>query len=224
MDQTNLPNIPSNLSEDEKKSILKKGTVINIKHPRVFEGMLNVIQKSESDAIYIKLTEAFLKDSILTGDRVRCQILTGEYEYTIYGEIDSIDISSPGYVRITVIRAFKYQNIRKDKRYIVNFRANIYLQDRDKPVYGLIKNISSSGLAVICNEHLKKLDIVRIKFSSNLNRDELIELTIKVIRDSSNQGYFEYGMLITDINDSNREALRSLLDALEKDEKSVLGI
>ncbi|MFZ5986650.1 MAG: PilZ domain-containing protein [Bacillota bacterium] len=224
MDQVSLPNIPNNLTDDEKRLILKKGTVLNIKHPRVFEGMLNVIQKADNNTIYLKLTEPFLKDSILIGDRVRCQILSTEFEYTIYGEISNIDITSPGYVKINILRAFKYQNIRKDKRYLVNFRANIYAENIDKPIYGVVKNISSSGMAVVSNEYLEKLSELRLKFSININKNEFIELTAKVIRDTSSTGYFEYGLLITHMDDSNKNSLKKLLDSLENDEKAFLDI
>ncbi len=212
------------LTVEEKKSLFVKGTLMNIKHPRVFEGMLNAIQKYENDEIIVKHTEPFLKGSVLVGDKVKCQILASNYEYTIYSEVSNIDISKTGFVKIKIIRAYRYENLRRDKRYLVNFRTNIFLDTNTKPIYGIVKNISLSGMAIVSNFHFKALSCVSMKFSTHPHKDDFIELSARVIRESSSEGYFEYGLLILKIDDKNKQALSNLINQLENNEISLIDL
>jgi len=222
MVDSNSSSVLKNVTEEEKYSIFTKGTLLNIKHSRIFEGMLNVIQDYKDDIIYVKLTEPFIKGNILIGDKVKCQILSNEYEYTVFAEVYHIDISSPGIVKIQTNRVYKYQNIRRDKRYLVNFRANILKDIISDPVYAIVKNISLSGMAVVCNHKFQTLIDVKIKFSTSLHTSEYIETTANIIRESSHEGYNEYGLMFLDMGEKNKEALKNLINNLENKKITLL--
>ncbi len=224
MSNHNSSNILKELPEEEKHLIFAKGTLMNIKHARVFEGMLNAIVDYKDNFIYVKLTEPFIKGSVLIGDKVKCQILSRDYEYIVYGEVYHIDISSPGIVKIMNTKTYRYHNIRRDQRYLVNFPTNIFEIKDSRAIYGLTKNISLSGMAIVCNHKFQTLIDVQIKFSTNINTDKYIELTANIIRESPNEGYNEYGLMIRDMDEKNKQEFLNLIDNLEKKKISLLDL
>ncbi|NLL04221.1 MAG: PilZ domain-containing protein [Clostridiaceae bacterium] len=212
------------LPEEEKHLIFAKGTLINIKHPRVFEGMLNTIVDYKDDFLYVKLTEPFIKGSVLIGDKVRCQILSRDYEYIAYGEVYHIDISSPGIVKILNTKTYRYHNIRRDKRYLVNFPTNVFERPGSSAVYSIIKNISLSGMAIVCNHKFQTLIDVDLKFSTNVVGSKYIELKANIIRESPSEGYNEYGLMIRDMDETNKQEFLSLIDRLENRKVRLIGM
>jgi hypothetical protein len=212
------------LPEEEKHLIFAKGTLINIKHPRVFEGMLNTIVDYKDYFLYVKLTEPFIKGSVLIGDKVRCQILSRDYEYIAYGEVYHIDISSPGIVKILNTKTYRYHNIRRDKRYLVNFPTNVFERPGSSAVYSIIKNISLSGMAIVCNHKFQTLIDVDLKFSTNVVGSKYIELKANIIRESPSEGYNEYGLMIRDMDETNKQEFLSLIDRLENRKVRLIGM
>lgn len=219
--ECNLPDSNFSITEDEKKILFEPGTVINIRHTRVFDVIVNTVQKYDENNIYVYITRPFLESNILTGDSVSCQIFKGDYEYAIFGVISNIDISIPSLVKVNIEKIYKHVNLRKEKRFTANYRANIINHYTQETLYAIIKNLSATGVALICNGYLPKNTIVTVKFASNLRENEKVEFDAKVVRTLSSSGFAEYGMITVNISEKNKLIIKELVSKLEQDEKTI---
>ena len=112
-------------------------------------------------------------------------------------------------------KTYRYHNIRRDKRYLVNFPTNVFERPGSSAVYSIIKNISLSGMAIVCNHKFQTLIDVDLKFSTNVVGSKYIELKANIIRESPSEGYNEYGLMIRDMDETNKQEFLSLIDRLE---------
>ncbi|MCX7749218.1 MAG: PilZ domain-containing protein [Clostridia bacterium] len=222
MRELNLPNNPFLVSEDEKKNVLAEDTPVYIIHKRVFVGMLNIVKKADAKFIYIKATEPFLNGSVILGDSVTCQIFNGEHEYRFYGQVSMIEDDCNGLVHIELNQAHKYLNLRRDKRYIVNFNTEILDYLSNKRLEGVIKNISLGGIALACSEPIDKQSNLGIKIPIDHEGKKYLEFKARILRVLPCINYREYGMVIHEIDDNNKEKLQNLIKTLEDNEKAVV--
>ena len=79
-------------------------------------------------------------------------------------------------------------------------------------------------MAIVSNYHFEPLSCVDIKFAIDRKKDEYIELSAKIIRESSSEGYFEYGLLIVKSDEKNNQALSDLIEHLEKNEIRLIDL
>ena len=204
--------------KEENISAFRRGTVISIKHPMVFEPILSVVQKVEGSNIFFRLPEDFLKNNILKGDDITCHALLRDYELVIEGMIRDNDLNYPRLVQVCANKIQKFRNNRKTKRYFVCFQANVHLPGVDKKVYAIIKNISSGGLAAVFKEYVAEDITVKISVSASISRNEFLEFKAKTTRVIPRGSYNEYGMEIIEIDEYNQNMLDKLLFKLQEDE------
>jgi len=214
----NIESIP----KDEKERIFRRGTVISIKHPSIFEPVLNVIQKVDSNNIYFKLSKSFLKNNVLKGDTMSCQIFNDKYEYVLEGTIIDIDIHNPKYVQFGINEIKRYMNNRSVKRYLVSIQASISLEQTNKSIYSIIKNISIDGVNAVFREVINKNALVNITISAFINKEETLQFKARVVRSINRSCYTEYGFRIIEIDESNKNLLNRLIYCLEKNESSFV--
>ncbi len=215
-----------NIADEEKEFIFEAGTIVAVRHSRILDNMLNIIQKYDEKNIYLRITNELLERTILIGDNISCQIFKGKYEYLIYGRITNININSPNLIQINIDRMCKHSNLRKERRYLTNFRSNFNILDSSNKiltsnVFGIIKNISFTGAGLICYSNINKESILDIKFSSNIIENDIVNFKGKVLRSRLDEGYLEYGLIIIGIDNKNKNLLNSLLLKLENNEKCL---
>jgi hypothetical protein len=206
------------ITKEEKKGVFRKGMVICIKHPRIFEPILNVIQKVEDDVIFFKIPEIFLKSNVLKGDDISCQVLKEDAEYVAEGIVSNINIRYPSHAEFSIGKIHRYKNYRKARRFLVDFPGEIHIQGADKRIYSIIKNLGPEGLGMIFKENINENTLVDVAVTATVGKNELLELKAKIIRVLPRSFYNEYGMKIVDMDDANRSLLNKLLFYLEQNE------
>ncbi|MCX7748553.1 MAG: PilZ domain-containing protein [Clostridia bacterium] len=211
------------LSDEEKLNVFKRGMVISLNHPAIFEPVLNVIQKVEGDNLYFRLPEIFLKNNVLKGDEISYQILLGEYEYVVEGIISEIDIHYPRLVQATVDKVYKFANYRQTRRYLASFQANIQTAGSDKKIYAIVKNVSLTGVGLVLKEQLDTETIVNITVSTYISKNEVLEFKANILRLVPKSFYNEYGMEITQIDEKNKDLLDRLIFQLQENESTFVA-
>lgn len=207
-----------NLEKYEQNDILKRGSVISIKHNSVFEPILSVIQKVEGRNIYFRIPEMFLRSNVFKGDQIICSLMQKQYEYIINGHISEIDLNYPWLVEVTANQIKKLKNNRNTKRYLVNFQSKVFSKSIGEPIYAIIKNIGKYGISAAFKEKIYPECLVDVYISISISKDENLEFKAKVLRIADKGVYNEYGLQIIEIDDHNKDLLDKLIYRLECDE------
>ncbi|MCX7921297.1 MAG: PilZ domain-containing protein [Clostridia bacterium] len=206
------------IHKEEREDVFKRGAVLSIKHPLIFEPILTVIQSVEDMSIFFKVPDEFLKSNVLKGDMVSCHIFQGDYEFVATGIISEIDIGYPHMVRISLDKVEKYKNNRKAKRYPVNFQANITTPGGSKKVYAIIKNINNIGVSAVFKEQIDLNSHVKVDVSAQIGKREMLEFKARVVRTIPMGSYNEYGLEIVDIDELNRDLMEKVIFHLQENE------
>lgn len=210
-------------AENQELKIFTRGMILSIKHPLMNEASLSVIQKVESNNIYFRIPDGFLKNNVLKGDRVTIQIIHGDYEYVLEAMISEFEIQYPSIVAVMVDKVHKYKNNRLAKRYLVNFPTNIFLTGQEKTIYAVIKNISESGIGAVFKEQISKEDLVNVRVSALIKKREVLTFKAQVVRVSPKPNFNECGMKIVGIDDYNKDLLDKVIYKLQEDERLFIS-
>jgi len=208
----------SSLTKNEQDDIFKRGTVISIKHKSIFEPVLSVIQKIDGHNLYFRIPEMFLKSNVFKGDQIFCNIMQGQFEYIINGQISEIDINYPWLVEVAASEIQKVKNSRKTKRYLVNFQSRIFSNTQGKSMYAIIKNIGMYGVGAVFKDNIDPECLVNVSVSASVNKGENLEFKARVVRVVERGAFNEYGLEIVEIDDHNKDMLDKLIYRLECDE------
>ncbi|OPZ83225.1 MAG: hypothetical protein BWY74_04494 [Firmicutes bacterium ADurb.Bin419] len=79
-------------------------------------------------------------------------------------------------------------------------------------------------MAVVSNFHFETFTDINMKFSTSLHKDDFIELNARIIRESTSEGYYEYGLLILRMDNKNSEKISTLIDQLDKHQISLIEL
>jgi hypothetical protein len=202
-------------------SVIKKGTVISIKHPNLNYSIINVIQKVDDKTIYFRVPDDFVKNNVLEGDEIYIKILAIGIEYILTGKIFEIELTYPSYIHFCVDKVEKFKNNRRYDRYFVNINATIGTVE-NKNIHAVIKNISINGISLVFKELVETNDILDVSFyfTKNIEGEQKVKFKAKIVRKISVRDKFnEYGLEIVNIDSISKERMDSLIEMLEEDEK-----
>lgn len=211
------------LSEKDKDEIIKRGAVVSIKHPKIFEPVLTVIQKIDGQKLFFRIPEDFLKCNVLKGDAVSCHVMRGDYEYIIDGMIAEFDITYPRFVQLLIRSIRRLKNNRRTKRYLVNFQSCFSPYGVNKKIYAIIKNISLSGVCAVFREEVETESLINVSVSASIDKTMALEFKARINRLVKRDFYNEYGLEIIEIDDINKDRLDKLIYRLECDEAEFVS-
>mgnify|MGYP000854670977 CR=1 FL=1 len=211
------------LTTKDKDEIFKRGAVVSVKHPKIFEPVLTVIQKIEGEELIFRIPDDFLRSNVFKGDTVSCHVMQGEYEYIVDGKITRFDITYPRLVHLLIEKTRRVKNNRKNKRYLVNFQSFFTPYGVDKKIYAIIKNVSLSGICAVFREEVEVESLVNVFVSASIEKSMALEFKAKVNRVIEREFYNEYGLEIVDIDDINKDMLDRLIYRLECDESEFVS-
>lgn len=187
----------------EDQDIWSKSIVINV-HGRFIE---------------VKQVEQFLNPAIMAGDILQCMVIVENSIHLMKAMVYNIKFIS-GSIVLKVNDYKTINNERRHKRYNVLLSATFSESGKLKEHYGVVLNISISGLCIITNCELKQDDVIEVCI--NNPNSNLIHARCTVIW-SLNQGKKKlYGLSITQIDDKNNFFLADLIDKLEMSERNQI--
>ncbi len=166
---------------------------------------------SEDEEFEIAFDDRYLNSLVMVGDKMKVTKTFEGFEYIIDAVITQIRIEPTKTMLLRVEEINKVQNLRKDERFSVNYATTIQSFSELDGVFGVVINISVSGLAFVCKQDFAIGEVVRLSImlpSSSF----MIDAEIMRISDS-NVGN-EYGVRF----------LRSDEDAIKDVEKLIEDI
>lgn len=201
----------------EKKldKIVKIGTGLEIKHIKMFEYLnANVLEKSEN-TLRLTTKESIKETFFFPGDHVAINYSDTDDLFAISGKITNINSLNPLDLTVTTTRIEKLKDSRKYERYYVSLMANINSPDFSDKVFVVVKNMSSGGIKINCSEYLSMTESVGVEVV--LDRINKLSFRGAIVRKGRGKGYFEYGIEIREISESNYKCLKHYLNWLSSE-------
>jgi hypothetical protein len=201
---------------DEVARVLSRGRVISIKSPNFPVPILSIIQRLHAGCLYFRVSDELLKNNVLLGDPLTCQIIEEGYEYVLNGIVGEVQPLYPREMQFIIKDINIYKNMRKNRRYNVNFPAEVFLNRESRRAYTIVHNISIADLNMICKEKADLND--RVDVDLMVNKDTVLKFKATIARVAPSDRFNEYGMRITEIDDVNRDRLEKVIYELQMDE------
>ncbi|HQA56322.1 MAG TPA: PilZ domain-containing protein [Acetivibrio sp.] len=185
--------------------LIKLGSPIDVKHFKMYE-YINciVIEKSEND-IKLEMKDNTQETLFFPGDHVVLNYSNNDELYVIDGTIIYVFSINPPVIKVRMNKCEKLKNLRKHERYYVSLMANIRVSGCNKPFFAVVKNMSSGGIKINCNELLSTDDVLEVEVI--LDRTNKLVFSGAVVRKNKLGNYYEYGIEIKGISESNIKCL-----------------
>jgi|GEM_PF-949677 len=169
--------------------------------------------------IEVKQIEQFLSSAIITGDILQCMVVDKSNIYLMDATVYNIKLIT-GSIVLEVNDFKTVVNERKHKRYNVLLSATFHKAGKLKECYGVVLNISLSGLCIITNCELNQDDIIEVLINNPNVNPILAQYTVKWSVDKGQKKM--HGLSITNIDDKNRFLLSDLINKLEMSEQNEI--
>ncbi len=207
--------ISSLFSGKNLNKMVKVGTSLEIKHFKMFE-YINAYVADKSDNTLRLVTKEELQETFFfPRDPVVINYSNNKELYVISGEINNVHAISPLEMTITTNYIEKLKDLRKYERYYVSLMANITLPGFVNRVFAVVKNMSTGGIKVNCSEYLSTEENLMVEVV--LDRTNKLTFTGGIVRRNKGNGYYEYGIEINGISESNLKCLHHYLNWLNFD-------
>ena len=172
----------------------------------------------EIDLIY---DDRYNGNLVLVGDAVKLNYIEDTIQYMVEGWINGIRMEPAKIMTIKVVSIKKMANLRKAERYSVNYGATVSSFDSPDGVFGVVTNISISGLGFIARQTFLVGDIVRI--SIHLPASSFV-VDAEVVRSSETVKGTEYGVSFVRHDDEALEELTNLIENIKEREDRLSKI
>lgn len=193
--------------------LLQPGSIIYTRCLYNDEWVPNTIKEVGYSLVKINLNDYYFGKGVMVGDFISLRLSLSDNEYILEGEISDIDIYDTYTISIFINNINIYKNRRKHFRYFAKLGSSIKTDPTEKGTYSIVVNLSLSGIALIskANISLNKTVFLDLFLSSK----NIIPLSGVIIRKKAlNYGY-EYGIVITDIEETMKNKIKKLIDKLE---------
>ena len=190
---------------------LVEESIVKTKLGKANDWIPNIIYKmfADEDEIEIALDERYLASLIMVGDDIQLTQTIEGFEYIIDCIITQIRIEPTRTILLKVESVKKIQNFRKDERYSVNYATTIQSFSEENGVFGVVVNISVSGLAFVCRNNFLPGEMVKL---SIMLPASTFSIDAEIVRVTDSDKGNEYGVkfLRTD-----EEAIRDIKKLIE---------
>ena len=170
-----------------------------------------------TDEIEIIFDDRYLNELILVGDAMKITYREEEWEYIIDAWVTGIKVEPTKIITLKTVNIKKISNLRKDERYSVNYGAIIYGINADEGTFGVITNISISGLGFVTRENFVVGELIGISImlpSSSFNIDA------EIVRSASSAKGMEYGVrFVREDEQATNEIIALINDLKEREDR-----
>lgn len=176
---------------------------------------------SEENELEIAFDDRYLSSLVMVGDRMKITKTLDGYEYIINAVITQIRIEPTRSMLIRVEDINKVQNLRKDERYSVNYATTIQSFSELEGVFGVVVNISVSGLAFVCKQNFLVGEVVRL---SIMLPASTFMIDAEIMRVSDSAVGNEYGVRFLRNDEDAIEDIKKLIENIKEREDRLSRI
>jgi len=198
---------------------LVEESIVKTKLGKSNEWIPNIVYKMflDENEIEIVLDDRYLSSLIMVGDDMQLTQTIDGFEYIVNCIITQIKIEPTRTVLLKVENIKKIQNFRKDERYSVNYATTIQSFSEENGVFGVVVNISVSGLAFVCRNNFMPGEMVRL---SIMLPSSTFTIDAEIMRVTDTDKGNEYGVrfLRTD-EDAIRDIEKLIEDIKEREDR-----
>ncbi|AEV68088.1 PilZ domain-containing protein [Acetivibrio clariflavus] len=200
--------------------LINVGTGIEIKHINMSEYLNATVVEKTENTLRIITKELIHETFFFPGDCVSINYSDLKNLFVISGKITKINSLDPLDFTVLITRIEKMKNLRKYQRYYVSLSASLDVPDISERLFVVVKNISSGGVKINCSDYLPITgNIVGVEVI--LDRINNLFFKGAIVRKGWNKSYFEYGIEIQEISESNYKCLNHYLNWLSYDYKNI---
>lgn len=210
----------SSAIEKSLNKLVRVGTGLEIKHINMLEYLNAGIIEKNGDTLRIIAKELIHETFFFPGDCVTINYSDHNNLYTINGDITTINSLNPLDITVTVTSINRLKNSRKYQRFYVSLSANLDVPDLSDSLFVVVKNISTGGIKINCSDYLPMTGNV-VGVEVILDRINNLYFKGAIVRKGKGKGYFEYGIEIQEISESNYDCLKHYLNWLSYDYKNI---
>ena len=183
----------------------------------------NIIYKMfvDEDEIEIALDERYLASLIMVGDDIQLTQTIEGFEYIIDCIITQIRIEPTRTILLKVESVKKIQNFRKDERYSVNYATTIQSFSEENGVFGVVVNISVSGLAFVCRNNFLPGEMVKL---SIMLPASTFSIDAEIVRVTDSDKGNEYGVKFLRTDEEAIRDIKKLIEDIKEREDRLSRI
>jgi len=203
------------LSTKTLSKIVRINSPADLKHFRMFEFInATIIDRTENEII-LKVRDSIKDPLFFPDDHVVINYSNQKELYVMSGVISYVYSVSPLKISISVNGIEKFKDLRKHQRYYVSLTSTIKVSGFVTPIFAVVKNISSGGVKVYCKDILTYDDIIDVEVI--LDRTNKLNFNGKIVRKAKIKDYYEYGIEIIGLSESNLKCLYHYMRWLNSD-------
>lgn len=207
--------ILSFLSTKALNKIVRINSPADLKHFRMFEFInATIIDRTESELI-LKVKDSIKDPLFFPDDHVVINYSHKKELYVMSGVISYVYSVSPLKISVSINGIEKFKDLRKHQRYYVSLTSTIKASGFVTPIFAVVKNISSGGIKVYCKDILTYDDIIDVEVI--LDRTNKLNFNGKIVRMAKIKDYYEYGIEIIGLSESNLKCLYHYMKWLNSD-------
>ena len=210
--------------EDIKISdFLRRGTILKTQVQDSIEWVANAVidMYSDTDEMALIYDERYSGNLVLVGDAIKINYVEGETQYFIEAWINNIQLEPVKLMMLKIVSIKKLNNLRKDERFSVNYAAKIAGYGNPNGVFGVITNLSISGLAFITRSPFFVGETVNI---SIFLPAKSFFVDAEIVRVNETAKGSEYGVRFVRNDDVAIEELEGLIDDIKEREDRLSHI
>lgn len=202
---------------------LVEESIVKTKLGKANEWIPNVVYKmfSDEDEIEIALDDRYLSSLIMVGDDMQLTQTIEGFEYIINCIITQIKIEPTRTILLKVENVKKVQNFRKDERYSVNYATTIQSFSEENGVFGVVINISISGLAFVCRNNFVPGEMVRL---SIMLPASTFTIDAEIMRVTDTDKGNEYGVRFLRTDEEATRDIKQLIEDIKEREDRLSRI
>ncbi len=202
---------------------LVEGSIVKSKLEKANDWIPNVANRifSDTNEVEIALDERYLEALIMVGDNMQLTQTINGFEYIMECIITQIRIEPTRTILLKVNDVRKIQNFRKDERYSVNYATTIQSFSEETGVFGVVVNISVSGLAFVCRNNFIPGEMVRLSImlpASTFNIDA------EIMRVTDTDKGNEYGVRFLRNDEDATQDIKKLIEDIKEREDRLSRI
>lgn len=176
---------------------------------------------SDENELEIAFDDRYLGNLVMVGDKMKVTKTIDGFEYLIDAIITQIRIEPTRTMLLRVENINKVQNLRKDERYSVNYATTIQSFSELDGVFGVVVNISVSGLAFVCKQNFIVGEVVRL---SIMLPSSTFMIDAEIMRVSDSSVGNEYGVRFLRSDEDAIEDVRRLIENIKEREDRLSRI
>ena len=208
---------------EQLTEFLIEKSLIKTKLSKANEWIPNIVYRilDNGNEIEIALDERYLSSLVMVGDDIQVTQTIEGYEYIIDCTITQISIEPKRAILLRVNNIRKVQNFRKDERYSVNYATTIQSFSEEDGVFGVVVNISVSGLAFVCRNTFLTGEMVRL---SIMLPSSTFTIDAEIMRVSDSDKGNEYGVRFLRTDDDATRDIKQLIEDIKEREDRLSRI